>query len=303
MRLVTYAAGTKDRLGIVQDGLCVDAARAGKSADRDIPGDALAFIAAGSAAIEATSAALAALADLSPEEQRSRDLVVTLDEVRLRPPIPRPGKIICVGRNFKAHAEEAGRELAEYPIMFPKFGTALIGAGDPIVRPRVSDQLDWEGELAVVIGSMSRHVSRADAMSKVFGYTLFNDVTVRDYQFRSTQYVAGKNFDTSGPLGPYLVLTDELSDPHDVSLTTTVNGDVKQQGSTRDFIFDIGTMIEIISEWTTLEPGDVIAMGTPAGVGFVRKPPEFLKHGDVVAVTGSGPLGTLENPVIDEASA
>ena len=303
MRLLTYATEAESRLGIVHDGICVDAGRAAEYSGAPVSRDALSFVEAGPSAVAAASVVVAAVAELSAEEAAGRRLTVPLADLELRSPIPRPGKMICVGRNFRAHAKEAGLELVEYPILFPKFSTTLIGSGQPIVRPRVSHELDWEGELAVVIGSRCRHVSRSDAMSTVFGYTLFNDVTLRDYQFRSTQYTAGKNFDTSGPLGPYLVLADELPDPHDVELTTTVNGELKQEGNTSDFIFDIPTIIEIISEWITLEPGDVIAMGTPAGVGFKRNPPEFLEPGDVVAVTGSGSLGTLENPVIDEAAA
>jgi 2-keto-4-pentenoate hydratase/2-oxohepta-3-ene-1,7-dioic acid hydratase in catechol pathway len=287
----------------MQDGICVDAKRAGMLAGVTLPGDALALIAGDRAAVAAASAAASAVAKLSPEEAGERGLALELESLKLRPPIPRPGKMICIGRNFRAHAEEAGLELVDYPIMFPKFGTTLIGSGESIVRPRVSHELDWEGELAVVIGAPCRHSSYEDAMSAVFGYTLFNDVTLRDYQFRSSQYVAGKNFDTSGPLGPWLVVADELPDPHTVELRTTVNGELKQEGNTRDFIFDIPRIIEIVSEWITLEPGDVIAMGTPAGVGFKRTPPEFLKPGDVVAVSGSGPLGTLENPVVDEVES
>lgn len=315
MRFVSYIIGGETRLGIVHDGYCVDAnlayaallrdegkAHARAVADAVAPPDALAFIASGDEAVKAASAALSFVADIGPNSfiASHERVVIPLADVELRPPVPRPGKVICVGRNFKAHAEEAGLELAEYPIMFPKFSSTLVGAGQPIVAPSVSHELDWEGELAVVIGKPCHRTPKNAAMSAVFGYTLFNDVTVRDYQFRSTQYTAGKNFDTSGPLGPYLVLPDELPDPHDVDLTTTVNEVVKQEGNTKDFLFDIPTMIEIISEWITLEPGDVIAMGTPAGVGFKRKPPEFLKPGDVVRVTGSGPLGSLENPVVGD---
>lgn len=312
MRLLAYGEGGEVRVGIVQDGFCVDANRAYEAAGQKlratrlgetVPADPLAFIQRGDEAVEAASTALEFVYQIGVDSEtaNAQRLTIPLADIDFRPPVPRPGKVICVGRNFKAHAEEAGRELAEYPIMFPKFSSTLVGCGHPIVRPQVSDQLDWEGELAVVIGKRSTRTSKDDALDRVFGYTLFNDISVRDYQFRSTQYTAGKNFDTSGPLGPYLVLPDELPDPHDVELTTTVNGELKQQGNTKDFLFDIATMIEVISEWITLEPGDVIAMGTPAGVGFTRNPPEFLRPGDIVRVSGSGSLGTLENPVVGES--
>jgi 2-keto-4-pentenoate hydratase/2-oxohepta-3-ene-1,7-dioic acid hydratase in catechol pathway len=159
--------------------------------------------------------------------------------------------------------------------------------------------LDWEGELAVIIGKRCRAVPRDKAMSVVAAYALFNDVTIRDYQFRVSQYTAGKNFETSGPFGPYMVTSDEVPDPHALELTTTLNDEVVQRASTRDMVFDIPTLVEHISEFISLEPGDVIATGTPSGVGFVRKPPRFMVPGDVVCVSATG-LGTLENPVVDE---
>jgi 2-keto-4-pentenoate hydratase/2-oxohepta-3-ene-1,7-dioic acid hydratase in catechol pathway len=184
-------------------------------------------------------------------------------------------------------------------MVFARFTNTLVGDGGAIIAPRVSEQLDWEGELAVVIGKGGGHIARGDALSHVAGYSIFNDVTVRDYQFRVTQYTAGKNFRASGPCGPYLVSADELGDAQALEITTTVNGEVKQSASTADMLFDVPALIEHISEWIDLEPGDVIATGTPAGVGFKRSPPEFLRAGDSVAVTISG-LGTLANTVVAE---
>jgi 2-keto-4-pentenoate hydratase/2-oxohepta-3-ene-1,7-dioic acid hydratase in catechol pathway len=175
----------------------------------------------------------------------------------------------------------------------------LVAAGQPIVRPTVSDQLDWEGELAVVIGTGGRHITRSDALGHVAGYAIFNDVTVRDFQFRVPQYTAGKNFSASGPFGPWLTLTDEVPDPRGLEIVTEVNGVEKQRASTADMIFDIPTLIEHISEFVELEPGDVVVTGSPAGVGFKREPPEFLRPGDVCRVSISG-LGALENPVVAE---
>lgn len=222
-----------------------------------------------------------------------------LDTVRLLPPVPRPPKIICVARNYAEHAAEAGFELPTIPILFARFPVTLVAPGDPIVRPTVSDELDWEGELAVIIGRGGRHITRADALQHVAGYAIFNDVTVRDFQFRVPQYTAGKNFSASGPFGPWLTVAEEVPDPQALEIVTEVNGVEKQRANTSDMIFDVATIIEHISEFVELESGDVIATGSPAGVGFKREPPEFLRPGDICRIEISG-LGALENPVVAE---
>jgi 2-keto-4-pentenoate hydratase/2-oxohepta-3-ene-1,7-dioic acid hydratase in catechol pathway len=224
-----------------------------------------------------------------------------LDTVHLLPPVPRPPKIICVARNYAEHAAEAGFELPTIPILFARFPVTLVAPGDPIVRPAVSDELDWEGELAVIIGRGGRHITRDDALQHVAGYAIFNDVTVRDFQFRVPQYTAGKNFSASGPFGPWLTLADEVPDPQALEIVTTINGVEKQRANTSDMIFDVATIIEHIAEFVELEPGDVIATGSPAGVGFKRDPPEFLRPGDICRIEISG-LGALENPVAAEES-
>ena len=238
---------------------------------------------------------------LDPDRARSELVRRALSDVVLLPPVPNPPKIVCVARNYAEHAREAGLQVSEIPILFARFPATLLAQGEAIVRPTVSEQLDWEGELAVVIGLGGRHIARSDALAHVAGYSIFNDVTVRDYQFRVTQYTAGKNFSSSGPFGPYLVLTDEIPDPQALEIVTEVSGVEMQRASTADMIFDVATLIEHISEFIELEAGDVIATGTPAGVGFKREPPRFLVTGDVVRVTVTG-LGSLENPVEDEAS-
>jgi 2-keto-4-pentenoate hydratase/2-oxohepta-3-ene-1,7-dioic acid hydratase in catechol pathway len=222
-----------------------------------------------------------------------------LDTVRLLPPVPRPPKIICVARNYAEHAAEVGFELPTIPILFARFPVTLVAPGDPIVRPTVSDELDWEGELAVIIGRGGRHITRADALQHVAGYSIFNDVTVRDFQFRVPQYTAGKNFSASGPFGPWLTVAEEVPDPQALEIVTEVNGVEKQRANTSDMIFDVATIIEHISEFVELESGDVIATGSPAGVGFKREPPEFLRPGDICRIEISG-LGALENPVVAE---
>lgn len=259
--------------------------------DLDHPGDMTSLLAGGEASLDAARAAAESGGPGRPVES-----------VRLLPPVPRPPKIVCVARNYAEHAAEVGKELPTIPILFARFPVTLVAAGQPIVRPTVSEQLDWEGELAVVIGRGGRHIPRAEALDHVAGYAIFNDVTVRDFQFRVPQYTAGKNFSASGPFGPWLTLVDEVPDPQALEIVTWVNGVEKQRGHTADMIFDVSTVIEHIAEFVELEPGDVIATGSPAGVGFKRDPPEFLRPGDVCRIEISG-LGTLENPVVAEPPA
>jgi 2-keto-4-pentenoate hydratase/2-oxohepta-3-ene-1,7-dioic acid hydratase in catechol pathway len=219
------------------------------------------------------------------------------DEVELRPAIPDPGKILCVGLNYKSHVGEMGRELPTSPSVFSRFVDTLVPPDGDMVRPRASIAFDFEGELAVVVGERCRHVSRASALSVVAGYTCFIDGSVRDFQRHST--TAGKNFPATGPLGPWLVTADTLPDPQRLELTTRLNGKVVQHDTTEHMIFDVGAIIEYLSTVTTLEPGDVIATGTPDGVGAGRKPPLWMKTGDKIEVEISG-IGTLIANVVDE---
>ncbi|NMY02182.1 fumarylacetoacetate hydrolase family protein [Pseudomonas sp. WS 5059] len=228
-----------------------------------------------------------------------------LDTSKLRylPPLERPGKIVCVGLNYADHTKESPYEQPTYPTFFPRFCTSLIGHGEPILRPRVSEQLDYEGELAVVIGTGGRHIGREQALAHVAGYAIFNEASVRDYQFKSPQWTIGKNFDATGAFGPTFVSADELP-PGAVglSLVTRLNGTVVQQGNTVDMIFGVAELIAALSEAVTLEPGDVIVTGTPAGIGWARRPPLFMKPGDLCTVEIEG-LGTLSNLIADEPPA
>ena len=218
-----------------------------------------------------------------------------------RPLIERPGKIVCIGRNYAAHAREGGAEPPSYPEVFLRGATTLVGHGAALIRPRCSDKFDYEGELAFVIGRRARHVARGAAAEHIAGYALFNEGSIRDYQRKSSQWTIGKNFDGTGGFGPDLVTPDELAEGADgLRLTTTLNGQVMQDGNTRDFIFPVAALVEILSECMTLEPGDVVVTGTPAGVGYARTPPVFMKAGDVVEVAIEG-IGTLRNEVVDEA--
>lgn len=313
MRLATYVQAGEERFGAVDGDSVIDVNRAAAAlararghavpqaaADAAVGTDVLEFLELGVEAVRAAREAVDHVAGLDQAEARSGLLVAPLADVKLLPPVPRPPKIICVARNYAEHAKEAGLEISPIPIVFARFAQTLVAQGDPVVRPAVSEQFDWEGELAIVIGKGGHRISKENAMEHIAGYSIFNDVTVRDYQFRVTQYTSGKNFDASGPFGPYLVLADEVPDPHQLDISVEVNGTVKQTGHTSDMIYDLPTIIEHISEWVTLEPGDVIPTGTPSGVGFKRNPPEFLKAGDTVSVTVEG-LGTLTNPVIEES--
>ncbi|MCY1333414.1 putative protein YisK [compost metagenome] len=220
--------------------------------------------------------------------------------IRYLPPIERPGKIVCVGLNYADHTKESPYEQPAYPTFFPRFSTTLVGHGEPIIRPRVSEQLDYEGELAVIIGRGGRHITKARALEHVAGYSIFNEASVRDYQFKSPQWTIGKNFDATGAFGPTFVSADELPPgARGLGLTTRLNGKVEQQGNTADLIFDVAELIATLSEAVTLEPGDVIVSGTPAGIGWARRPMLFMKAGDLCTVEIEG-LGMLSNPIADE---
>lgn len=221
------------------------------------------------------------------------------DAVRFMPTIPRPGKIICVGVNYRPHVEEMGREVPDHPLLFVRFAESLVGHREPIVKPSVSAEFDFEGELAVVIGRRARAVTREQASSVIAGYTCFMDGTVRDWQRHSSQFTAGKNFAASGAMGPALVTRDELPPLGDLTIETRVNGQVMQRGRLGELIFDVATLIEYCSTFTELAPGDVIATGTPGGVGAARKPPVFLAVSDRVEVEIPG-IGRLENRVRGE---
>lgn len=227
---------------------------------------------------------------------------IPLDAVELGPPVPRPDKLLCLGLNYVAHAHEANVDVPAAPVVFSKFRNCLVGANDPVVMPRVSTEIDFEGELAVVIGRRAKHVERDQALEYVAGYSVFNDVSARDVQLRTSQYTAGKAIDTFGPMGPGLVPAVLVPDPQDLMITTTVSGELRQHESTSLMIFGVAETIAYLSSLMTLEPGDIIATGTPAGVAYGQETPRYLTAGDVVEVTIGG-IGTLRNPVVAESSA
>jgi len=223
---------------------------------------------------------------------------LSIGEFTYLAPLRRPMKILCVGLNYADHSRESGFEPPTYPTVFARFATSLVGHAAPIQKPAISEQLDWEGELAVVIGKPGREIPVGDALSHVGGYSIFNDATVRDFQFKTTQWTIGKNFDATGGFGPVLVTPDELPPGcRDARLTTRVNGRIVQDASTSDMIFNVATLIHLLSAVMTLQRGDLIITGTPAGVGVSRKPPEFMQHGQTCEVSIEG-IGTLTNPIV-----
>jgi 2-keto-4-pentenoate hydratase/2-oxohepta-3-ene-1,7-dioic acid hydratase in catechol pathway len=222
-----------------------------------------------------------------------------LSAVKLLAPIPRPPKFICVGLNYRDHAAEAKQQIPTVPTIFNKFTNVVIGPGAPIVLPRVSGRPDYEAEFTFVIGKGGRYIPAASAMDHVFGYTIVNDVSARDFQNASSQWLMGKTFDTFGPTGPWIVTKDEIKDPHELDISLEIGGETLQHSNTRELIFKIPELIEYISQVVTLEPGDIVATGTPGGVGFARRPQRWLRPGDEVIVRIEG-IGELRNPVVAE---
>ncbi|HXE81574.1 MAG TPA: fumarylacetoacetate hydrolase family protein [Vicinamibacterales bacterium] len=225
--------------------------------------------------------------------------LLALEDVRLLAPVPRPGKVICIGLNYRDHAAESGLPVPESPITFSKYVTSVTHPSFPVYLPPSSEKVDYEAELAFVIGRRAKHVPASQAFEYVLGYTNFNDVSARDFQFADGQWQRGKSCDTFAPMGPAIVTRDEIPDPHRLRIQLRLNGVTMQDSSTNQLIFGVDRLIEFISATVTLEPGDVIATGTPPGVGFARKPPVFLKPGDLMEVEIEG-LGILSNPVLRE---
>jgi acylpyruvate hydrolase len=238
---------------------------------------------------------LRAAAEDAREELAAGDLVA-------RPVVPNPQRVICLGLNYRAHVDETGRELPTYPVLFVKWASSLLAAGAPIVLPPESEAVDYEAELAVVIGRSGRRIPRGAALDHVAGLTVANDITMRDYQYKTHQWLQGKAWDASTPLGPELVTLDEVGDPGRLGITLDLNGRRMQESRTDRLIFDIPTIVSTVSEFTALQPGDVLLTGTPGGVGFRREPKVLLKAGDRLRVAVEG-VGVLENVVADEASS
>jgi 2-keto-4-pentenoate hydratase/2-oxohepta-3-ene-1,7-dioic acid hydratase in catechol pathway len=284
MRFVTFEFAGHPRPGIISDSdTILDLSSVGFAS-------LIEFIEAGPDA----RAKAETLADQSPANAKHR-----LKDVKLLAPIPRPRKLICVGLNYRDHAAETGARIPEVPTIFNKFATAVIGPEANIVLPKASKSPDYEAEFAFVIGRGGRYISGEDWANHVFGYTIVNDVSARDYQRATSQWLMGKTFDTFAPMGPWIVSADAIPDPHELDIQIEVSGETLQDSNTREMIFKIPDLITFLSSVFTLEPGDVISTGTPAGVGFVRKPPRYLRAGDNVTVKIQA-IGELHNPVVSE---
>ena len=227
---------------------------------------------------------------------------IPLSEVKLQAPVPRPGKFLGIALNYTDHIKETQLEKPQYPLFFTKQSSCVIGNGEAIHRPIVSDKLDYEGELAFVIGQRCRHVPLEKANQVIAGYTIVNDVSVRDWQIRSPTWTLGKSFDTHGPMGPWIVTSDEIGDPHNLNIKTWVDDELRQDSNTKHMIFNCYEMVEYLSKALTLEPGDVIATGTPSGVGVKMKPRGYMKPGQTVKIELEE-IGTLSNPVIEEPAS
>lgn len=312
MRLVTYGHDGELRLGAVWDEWIIDLNRAYRRllqtqgegrpdalATAHLPPDMLAFLNGGERCLQAARETLAIVASADLYGWHAHGLAYPIDKVTLKAPLPRPGSIIGVGLNYADHAREAGLPIPEEPIFFAKFGNAVSGPYDPIIVPRVSTQVDYEVELAVIIGRPGKHIAAARAYEYVAGYCVANDVSARDWQMRTSQWLQGKTFDTFLPLGPALVTGDEIADPQALPLSLSIGQQILQDSNTSRMVFPVAEIIARISQLMSLQPGDIILTGTPPGVGMAQKPPRWLRPGDVVEAEIDG-LGRLKNPVVAE---
>lgn len=287
MKLTTFVSNGQARLGVIDGDSVVDL----NAADSKTPADLRLALKAG---VDLQAAAKAALASGAARTK--------LSSVTYAPMIPEPGKIVCLGLNYFDHAKEGGRDKPEYPWFFLRCASSLLAPEAEALLPKVSERFDYEAELAVIIGKKAKHLSQADALGCVFGYTCFNDMSVRDYQKKTPQWTIGKNFDRTGGFGPTLVTADELPEgAAGLSIQCRLNGEVMQNANTTDMIWGVAETIALLTECMTLEPGDVIIMGTPAGVGQARKPPVWMKAGDTVEIDIEK-IGVLRNKIVAEAA-
>jgi acylpyruvate hydrolase len=308
MKLITFSReGITQRVGAIVNHEVIDLhvaykslltsegkIRAGQIADAFVPADMTGFLQGGNESVELAKKAIQYA--LENKTDNGYRLVYDLNEVKVEAPVPAPGKMICVGHNYREHILEMGRELPPYPVVFAKFANTVVGPQDDIPFHPISEQLDYEAEFTFVIGKRARNVSQEDALDYVAGYTIVNDVTYRDIQRRTIEWLQGKTVDGSAPMGPYLVTSDELQDPSGLEVVLTVNGEERQRSNTANLVFSVQYLVEFLSGLMTLEPGDVLLTGTPGGVGVARNPQVFLKDGDVVNIE-IDKIGSLENRV------
>ena len=283
MKLVTFTHNNQTRVGAVINDTIIDSLGC-----PEIPDSMIRFLSAGPKALFAMQNLI-----------NKGNAVMALNEVKLNAPVPRPEKYLGISLNYADHIAETGREQPKYPSFFTKQSSCVIGCGDAIHKPKISDKLDYEGELAFVIGKRCRYVSVDMAHQVIAGFTIANDVSVRDWQMHSPTMMIGKSFDTCGPIGPWIITPDELTDPHNLSIRTWIDDELRQDANTRQMIFNCYEMIAYLSQAMTLNPGDVITTGTPSGVGVKMQPRGYMKSGQIVRIEIEG-IGTLFNPIIDE---
>ncbi|MFB4162420.1 fumarylacetoacetate hydrolase family protein [Alteribacillus sp. JSM 102045] len=317
MKLVMFHLRNEDkekqRLGVLQNDNIVDlrkayenilkegeSVRANEIAAALFPAETADFLKGGEKSLEEAKTVLSYIENAS--EEVKNQCCFSRSDVKLQAPVQEPQKILCVGHNYREHILEMGRELPEYPVAFAKFANTIIGPEDAIPKYDISDQLDYEAEFAVVIGKRARNVSSEEALDYVAGYTIANDVTYRDLQRRTLQWLQGKSVDGTAPIGPWIVTKDELTDPSQLEISLTVNGEERQRSNTKNLVFSVEDLVEFFSGLMTLEPGDIIFSGTPGGVGVARDPQVFLKDGDVCKIEVES-VGSLENQVKTTAKA
>ena len=284
MKLATFEANGQERVGLVSGDALIDLGQVAPGLPRDMIG------------------LIARWSDVEGELRRLESVKphFKLSMVRLKAPVPRPQKILAIGLNYADHIAESGQPTPERQIWFSKLPNAVNGPYDPIELPRASSAVDYEAEFVAIVGKRCRHVSREDAAGAIFGYCAGNDVSVRDWQFHTSQWILGKSFDTHAPFGPWIVTADEVGDPHVLGIRCFVNGEQRQNSNTKNLVFNVFDQIALLSEAMTLEPGDVIFTGTPGGVGFAAKPPAYLKAGDMVRVEIDR-IGALEARMVPES--
>jgi len=314
VRLLTFLAGSHTRLGAELRDKVVDLnaalvwmleqngePAANRLAEALLPSDMLSFLQAGLRARQEGERVLGYIASVLSQSDVPAGILFDRSDVHVCAPIPRPGKVICVGINYRNHVMEMKREIPTIPVIFSKLANTIVGHEDTVSMPRVSTDLDYEAELAVVIGRRGRYIKESEAYDYIAGYTAFNDISVRDWQKRTPQWLQGKSFDRTGPLGPVLVTVDEIANPHQLGIRSYVNGEIRQNDNTDKMIFNVPFLVSFISQVMTLEPGDVIATGTPGGVGVAMNPPGFMKVGDTVRVE-IDQIGSLQNYIVEDPS-
>ena len=287
MKFLTFSKNNKQGLAVATDSVATRF-KGLMSTDNNYPGSLHELLAKGDIALKQAGDILL------------QGAAIDLSKITYLPPIVNPARIWCIGLNYADHSTESGFAVPTYPAIFSRFPSSMTGHGAPIIRPKVSTQLDYEAELVAVIGKAGRYISKENALAHVAGYSICNDASIRDYQFKSAQWTLGKNFDNTGPFGPLFVTADELPlGASGLRIQTRLNGITLQDANTSSLIFDIATLVHMLSEAVNLLPGDIIVTGTPSGVGLARKPPVWMRHGDVCEIEIEG-IGILSNPVKDE---